>query len=193
LAAWNFLVDKAGIKSGQKVLINGASGSVGTAAVQIARHFGAEVTGVCSGANLELVRSLGAGEVIDYSKTDFTRTGTKYDIIFDVVSKSSFSLCKDSLASCGVYLTTVLGPRILFQMLRSSVIGRKRARFSATGLLPVSKRLLFLKELIALVETGMLKSVIDKCYTLEQISEAHRYIEAGRKKGNVIINLGSSD
>jgi NADPH:quinone reductase-like Zn-dependent oxidoreductase len=192
LAAWNFLRDKANIQSGQKVLINGASGSVGTAAVQIARHFGTEVTGVCSTANLELVKSLGADKVIDYSKEDFTKTGESYDIIFDAASKSSFSRCKGSLTQKGVYLSTVLRIPILLQMLWTSKIGSKKAMFSATGLRPVPERLIFLKELIKLIEAGKIKSVIDRRYLLEQIAEAHRYVETGHKKGNVVITLEKS-
>jgi NADPH:quinone reductase-like Zn-dependent oxidoreductase len=192
LAAWNFLRDKANIQSGQKVLINGASGSVGTAAVQLARHFGTEVTGVCSTANLELVKSLGADKVIDYSKEDFTKTGESYDIIFDAASKSSFSRCKGSLTQKGVYLSTVLRIPILLQMLWTSKIGSKKAMFSATGLRPVPERLIFLKELIKLIEAGKIKSVIDRRYLLEQIAEAHRYVETGHKKGNVVITLEKS-
>ncbi|MHC4536375.1 MAG: NAD(P)-dependent alcohol dehydrogenase [Planctomycetota bacterium] len=189
LAAWNFLIDKASIQSGQKVLINGASGAVGTAAVQLAGYFGAEVTAVCSTANLELVKSLGADKVIDYTKEDFTKTGQTYDIIFDAVSKSSFSRCKDSLTQNGIYLSTVLRLPILLQMLWTSKIGDKKAKFSATGLRPVPERLTFLKELIKLIDAGKIKTVIDKCYPLEQIAEAHRYVEKGHKKGNVVITL----
>jgi NADPH:quinone reductase-like Zn-dependent oxidoreductase len=189
LAAWNFLKDKANIQSGQKVLINGASGSVGTSAVQLARFFGAEVTGVCSTANLDMVRSLGADKVIDYTKEDFTQTGQTYDIIFDAVSKSSFSRCKGSLTQNGVYLSTVPGLPILLQMLWTSKIGSKKAKFSATGLRPVPERLVFLKELIELIEAGKLKSIIDRRYPFEEIAEAHRYVEKGHKKGNVVITL----
>jgi len=189
LAAWNFLRDKANIQSGQKVLINGASGSLGTAAVQLGKYFGAEVTGVCSTTNLELVKSLGADKVIDYTKEDFTKTGQTYYIIFDAVSKSSFSRCKGSLTQKGVYLSTVLRLPILLQMLWTSKIGSKKAKFSATGLRPVPERLIFLKELKELIEAGKIKSVIDRRYPLEQIAEAHRYVEKGHKKGNVVITL----
>jgi NADPH:quinone reductase-like Zn-dependent oxidoreductase len=189
LAAWNFLKDMANIQSGQKVLINGASGSVGTSAVQLARFFGAEVTGVCSTANLDMVRSLGADKVIDYTKEDFTQTGQTYDIIFDAVSKSSFSRCKGSLTQNGVYLSTVPGLPILLQMLWTSKIGSKKAKFSATGLRPVPERLVFLKELIELIEAGKLKSIVDRRYPFEEIAEAHRYVEKGHKKGNVVITL----
>ena len=189
LAAWNFLKDKANIQSGQKVLINGASGSVGTAAVQLAKYFGAEVTGVCGATNLELVKFLGADKVIDYTKEDFTKSGDTYDIIFDVVSKSSFASCKGSLTQKGIYLSTVPTIKILLQMLWTSKIGGKKAKFSATGLRPVPERLVFLKELIELIKLGKIKSVIDRRYPLEQIAEAHRHVEQGHKKGNVVITL----
>ena len=192
VTALPFLRDTANIQSGQTVLINGASGSVGTAAVQLAKYFGAEVTGVCSTTNLELVKSLGADKVIDYTKEDFTRSGQTYDVIFDAVGKSSFSRCKSSLKQKGVYLTTVPTLAILPQVLWTSMIGGKKARFAATGLRPASamtKDLLFLKELI---EAGKMRSVIDRRYPLEQIAEAHRYVEKGRKRGNVVITLEHS-
>ena len=189
LAAWNFLTDQATIQSGQKVLINGASGSIGTTAVQIARYFGAEVTGVCSTTNLELVKSLGADQVIDYTQEDFTKTGQTWDVIFDAENKSSFSRCKGSLTQKGVYLKTFPGLTILLQMLWTSKIGSKKAKISATGLRPVPERLIFLNELIELIEAGKLKSVIDRCYPLEQTAEAHRYVEKGHIKGNVVITV----
>ncbi|MEL4304691.1 NAD(P)-dependent alcohol dehydrogenase [Methanococcoides sp. LMO-2] len=192
LAAWNFLKDKANIQSGQKVLINGASGSMGTAAIQIARYFGAEVTGVCSTTNLELVKSLGADKVIDNTKEDFTKSGETYNIIFDVESKTSFSRCKGSLTQKGIYLRTFPGIAILLQMLWTSKIGSKKAKFSATGLLPVPKRLTFLKELKELIEAGKLKSVIDRSYLPEQIVEAYRYVETEGEVGNVVITLGDN-
>jgi len=189
LAAWNHLKDKANIQSGQKVLINGASGSIGTAAVQLARYFGAEVTGVCSTTNLELVKSLGAEKVIDYTQEDFTKSGETYDIIFDTVSKSSFSRCKGSLTQNSVYFSAVPGLKILFQMLWTSKIGKKKAKFTATGLRPLSVRRKFLKEVTELVETGKIKTVIDRCYPWGEIAEAHRYVEKGHKKGNVVITV----
>jgi NADPH:quinone reductase-like Zn-dependent oxidoreductase len=189
LAAWNFLTDQATIQSGQKVLINGASGSIGTTAVQIARYFGAEVTGVCSTTNLELVKSLGADQVIDYTQEDFTKTGQTWDVIFDAENKSSFSRCKGSLTQKGVYLKTFPGLTILLQMLWTSKIGSKKAKISATGLRPVPERLIFLNELIEPIEAGKLKPVIDRCYPLEQTAEAHRYVDKGHKKGNVVITM----
>jgi len=190
LTALPFLRDKGNIQSGQKVLINGASGSVGTAAVQLAKYYGAEVTGVCSTTNLELVKSLGADKVIDYTKEDFTQSGETYDVIFDAVGKSLFTRCKSSLTQRGVYLTTVPTLVIMLQMLWTSKIGSKRAIIAFTGLRPArekTKDLIFLKEL---VETGKIKSVIDRRYPLEQTAEAHRYVETGHKKGNVVITVG---
>ncbi len=192
LTALNFL-RKGNIQSGQKVLIYGASGSVGTSAVQLAKYFGAEVTGVCSTTNLEMVKSLGADKVIDYTKEDFAKTGQTYDIIFDAVAKNSFSRCKGSLKQKGVYLTTAPTLAIILQVLWTSKIGSKKAKFSATGLRPVSERLSFLKELIKLFEEGKLKTIIDTSYSLEQIVEAHRYVEKGHKKGNVVITVEHND
>jgi NADPH:quinone reductase-like Zn-dependent oxidoreductase len=192
LGALNFLRDAAKIQNGQTTLINGASGSVGTYAIQLARYFGAQVTGVCSTINLELVKSLGANQVIDYTQEDFTRSGQTYDVIFDAVGKSSFSRCKISLTPRGVYVTTVPTPEFFFQVLWTSRSGSKKAAFVAPGLRSSSEKakdLTFLKELI---EAGKLRSVIDRCYPLEQIREAHRYVEKGHKKGNVVISVEHS-
>jgi NADPH:quinone reductase-like Zn-dependent oxidoreductase len=189
LTAVPFLRDKGNIRNGQRVLIYGASGAVGTSAVQIARSYGANVTGVCSPANIEMVKALGADQVIDYKKEDFTKNGQTYDIIFDTVGKSSFTRCKGSLAENGIYLTTVPSPAIFLQVLWTSKVGRKKVNIAATGLRPAgekTKDLLFITELI---EAGKLKAVIDRCYPLEQIAEAHRYVETGRKRGNVVITL----
>lgn len=184
--ALTFLRDVAKLQRGQKILINGASGAVGAYAVQLARYYEAEVTGVCSSTNVELVKSLGADTVIDYTKADFTNIGQTYDVIFDAVGKSSFSRCKAALTRNGKYLSTVPTFRIVFQMLWTSMIGGKKAKFAAAGLMQNKENLAFLKELI---EAGKLKAVIDRRYLLEQIPEAHRYVETGRKKGNVIITV----
>jgi NADPH:quinone reductase-like Zn-dependent oxidoreductase len=189
LTSLSFLKDVAKIQRGQRVLINGASGSLGTAAVQLAKRYGAVVTGVCSSANVEMVKSLGADEVIDYTNEDFSRTGRTYDIIYDTVGKSSFSRCKGSLAEEGVYVSPVLGFSLLLQMLWTSKIGRKKAKFSATGIRPVSELRILLQELKELIETGGLRSVVDRRYRLEEIAEAHRYVEKGHKKGNVVIGM----
>jgi len=193
LTALPFLRDKGNIQSGQKVLIYGASGSVGTSAVQLASYYGAEVTGVCSTTNLELVKSLGADKVIDYTEEDFTESGENYDIIFDAVNKSSFSRCKTSLKQKGIYLTTLPSPVIILQMLWTSKSKGKKAGFAAAGMRPPkekAKDLYFLKELI---EGGKLKAAVDKSYPLEQIAAAHRYVEKGHKKGNVVITVEHND
>jgi len=172
---------KGDIQSGQKVLIYGASGSVGTFAVQLAKYFGAEVTGVCSTTNLNLVKSLGADKVIDYTKEDFTKNGETYDIIFDTVIKTSFSRCKSSLKRRGVYLTLDWP---LLQILWSSMTSSKKLIW---GVPPERvEDANFLKELM---EAEKLRSVIDRRYPLEQTAEAHRYVDKGHKKGNVVITV----
>ena len=151
---------------------------------------GVRSTGVCSTTNLELVKSLGADMVIDYTKEDFTKNGQTYDIIFDTVGKSSFSRCKGSLKQKGVYLDAGKLATI-FPMLWTSMFSSKKAILAATYVRPareITKDLVFLKELI---EAGKIKSVIDRRYPLEQTAEAHRYVEKGRKKGNVVITLGT--
>ncbi len=179
-----FLRNKGGIQSGHKVLINGASGGLGTFAVQLAKYFGADVTGVCSTTNLEMVQSLGADRVIDYTKQDFTKTGQTYDIIFDAVGKSSFSKCKSSLSQNGIYLSTVATIPLLLQMLWTSMIGSKKAIFMMAPYRV--EDLIFLKELI---EAGKVESVIDRRYPLSETAEAHMYVEKGHAKGKVVITL----
>jgi NADPH:quinone reductase-like Zn-dependent oxidoreductase len=179
-----YFLKKGRIRSGQEVLINGASGSIGASAVQLAKYFGADVTGVCSTANLELVRSLGADRVIDYTEEDFTENGRTYDIIFDTVGRSSFSLCKGSLKKGGRYLLTV-GWGGYLVMLWTSVAGGKKL---LTGMsVRKTDELAFLRELI---EAGHMRPVIDRRFTLEEIVEAHRYVEGGHKRGNVVITVG---
>ncbi len=189
LTALPFLRDKGKIQSGQTVLIYGASGSVGAAAVQLAKYYGAKVTGVCSTVNLEWVKSLGADQVIDYTQEDFTENGKTYDIIFDTVGKRSFSECKDSLTDEGIYLATVPTPVIMLQALWPAKSGNKKVKFVAAGLRPASEKIKDLVFLTELIEAGKIKPVIDRVYPLEQIAEAHRYVEQGHKKGNVVITL----
>jgi NADPH:quinone reductase-like Zn-dependent oxidoreductase len=186
-----FLRDKGHIHSGQRVLINGASGGVGTAAVQLAKHFGAHVTGVCSTGNVDLVRSLGADDVIDYTKQDFAKTGQTYDIIFDTVGKSAYARCRGSLTQNGVYLNPVLGLSLLLQMLWTSKVGSKKAIFMATGLRPASEKKKDLAFLTELVEAGKLRAIVDRRYALHQAAEAHRYVETGHKRGNIVIAVAT--
>jgi NADPH:quinone reductase-like Zn-dependent oxidoreductase len=189
LTALPFLRDKGKIQSGQTVLIYGASGSVGAAAVQLAKYYGAKVTGVCSTANLEMVHSLGADQVIDYTREDFTENGKTYDIIFDTVGKRSFSQCKGSLTTEGIYLSTVPTPEIMLQALLTAKGRSKKVKFAAAGLRPASEKIKDLDFLTKLIEAGKIKPVIDRRYPLEQIAEAHRYVEEGHKKGNVVITV----
>jgi NADPH:quinone reductase-like Zn-dependent oxidoreductase len=185
MTALYFLRDKAHVQRGQKVLINGASGGVGSYGVQLARYYEAEVTGVCSTTNLELVKSLGADEVVDYTREDFTTSGETYDVILDtVVRKSSFGRCRDSLSREGLYLAVAGGPGVFAQMAWTSMTGGKKV---LAGTPPDRKDdLLFLKELI---ESGRIRPVIDRCYPLEQMAEAHRYVDKGHKKGSVVITV----
>jgi NADPH:quinone reductase-like Zn-dependent oxidoreductase len=181
IEALHFL-KQADILSGQKVLINGASGSIGTVAVQLAKYLGAEVTGVCSTRNLDMVRSIGADHVIDYNKDDFTKNGEIYDVIFDVVGKSPFSGSLKSLKKNGRYLLANPG---LSQMIRGRWTSIRSSKKVITGAATgKSEDLIFLKELI---EAGKIKSVIDRHYSLEETAEAHRYVDKGHKKGNVVI------
>ena len=191
ITALYFLRDKANIKEGQKILINGASGNVGMFAVQLASYFGAEVTGVCSTSNIELVKSLGAHKVIDYTKENFAVSNESWDIIFDVVvGKASFSRCKSSLNPGGFYLAVAGGLKELIQMMWTSKTSGKKVIFGGGATCERKENLVFLKELI---EAGKLRTVIDKSFPLEKIVEAHRYVESGNKKGNVTIVVSVVD
>jgi len=179
-----YFLRRANIQSGQKVLIFGASGGVGNYAVQLAQHFGAEVTGVCSTKKLEFVKSLGADYVIEYTKEDFTKNGQTYDIIFDTVAKTSVPRSKRSLKEKGCYIFATFGLPKLIQILWLSKTSSLKVIF---GLLEEKPEdLITLKELI---EAGQVKAVIDRTYPLEQAAEAHRYVETGQKQGNVVITV----
>lgn len=183
LTALHFL-RKANVRSGQKVLIYGASGSIGTYAVQLAKHLGAEVTGVCSTANADMVKSIGADAVIDYTKEDFAEQGAVYDVIFDTVGKSPYSRCVRSLKDGGTYVTAVGTPALNIRMKWTSMMTGKR--FGGGVMKAGPKDLIHLKDL---VEAGKLRPVIDRVYPIEEIFEAHRYVDKGHKRGNVIVTL----
>jgi NADPH:quinone reductase-like Zn-dependent oxidoreductase len=189
LTALPFLRDTGQIQSGQKVLINGASGSVGSYAVQLAKQAGAEVTGVCSTEKMEFVKSLGADKVIDYKQEDFTNSGETYDIIFDAAGKSRYGRCQHILKENGIYLSTVLSPSIVLNMLWTSIAGSKKAKITFAGLRPTSEQAKDLRFLAELIEAGQLKSLIDRSFPLAQTAEAHRYVDTGRKKGSVVISV----
>ncbi len=183
--AYNF-VKKVNIKSGQKILVNGATGAIGSAAVQLLKYFGVNVTAVCNTKDFELVKSLGANKVIDYTKEDFTKDDQDYSFVFDAVGKSTFAKCKPLLQPDGVYISSELGPMAqnLFFALITPIIGNKKVIFP----LPTDCRgsVLLIKKLI---EEGKFKAVIDRKYPLEQIIEAYKYVETGQKTGNVVITV----
>jgi len=175
---------KAKIQTGQKILINGAGGSIGTFGVQLAKYFGAEVTAVDTAEKLDMLRSIGADHVIDYTQEDFTRNGKTYDVIFDVVGKSPFSRSKKSLIPNGFYLIANPGLSHMIRGLWTSRTSNQTVIFGSAG--ENLEDLIFLKELL---ETEKIKTVIDRRYRLEQIAEAHRYVETGQKKGSVIVTV----
>jgi len=180
-----FLLRKVNVQRGEKVLINGASGGIGSAAVQIAKSFGAEVTGVCGTPRLEFVKSLGADKVIDYTQEDFTQSGESYDLIFDVLGKGSFARAKSALKTNGRYLYASFKMKQLFQMLWTSMTGSQKV---ICAMAPGSvEDLMSVKELI---EAGKIKVIIDRDFPLEQAAEAHQYVESGQKKGPIAITVG---
>lgn len=179
-----FLKEKANILQGQKVLINGASGSIGTFAVQLAKYYGAEVTGVCSTKNTALVASLGADKVVDYTKEDFTKAGDTYDIIFDTVGKSSFAHCRKVLKNEGKYVVTVMTTKLVLQSFLS-ILGTRKKVISAMSLNKTEA----LNSIRTLIEKGKLRTIIDRQFPLEKLREAHAYVEKGHKRGNVVISL----
>lgn len=179
-----YFLKKASLKRGEKVLVNGASGSVGIAAVQLARHFGTEVTGVCSTANVALVKSLGVERIIDYTREDFTKTDDTYDVIVDTAGTAGFSRSRGSLKEGGRLLLIVGGLPDMLQIPRAAMTGSRRIIAGAAS--GSGEDLHFLA---GLAEAGEFKPVIDRQYPLEQIVDAHRYVDTGRKKGNVVITM----
>lgn len=179
-----FIRDLAKIQAGQKILIHGASGAIGTYAVQLAKYYGAEVTGVCSTTNAAMVKSLGADKVIDYTKEDFSKSDERYDFVFDVVGKTTFSQCKGILKPNGIYLENMLELKDILRMMWTSITGGKKIKGGVSK--ENSENLNFLRELI---ESGKLKPVIDRIFPLEKTAEAFQYVEQGHKKGNVIITI----
>ena len=183
--ALNF-INKVEVKEGQKVLVNGATGAIGSALVQLLRYFGADITAVCGSNNMELVKKLGAGRVIDYTQEDFTKDAQKYDFVFDAVGKSSFSECKPLLSPGGVYISSELGhmAQNIFFAVTTPLFGGRKVIFPMPQDLHGSVR--FIKKLI---EEGKYKAVIDRKYPLERIVEAYKYVETGEKTGNVVITM----
>ena len=180
------MINKVALKSGQKVLVNGATGAIGSAAVQLLTYYGAYVTAVCNAKNADLVRSLGANEVIDYTTEDFTRSNEKYNFVFDTVGKSTFGKCKPLLESQGVYISSELGPNSqnLFLAIITPLFGKKKVKFPFPR--DPKRSVLLIKKLM---EEGKFRAVIDRKYPLEEVTEAFRYVEKGQKIGNVILNL----
>ena len=178
------ILRQGNIQNGGKVLINGAGGSIGTFSIQLARYFGAEVTAVDSTGKLDMLRSIGADQVVDYTQEDFTKSGQTYDVIFDVVGESSFSGSIRSLKQNGRYLLANPGRSEMAQGRRTSRRSSKKVIAGNASYSP--EDLIFLK---VLIEAGKIKSVIDRCYPLEQTAEAHTYVETGQKKGNVVISV----
>lgn len=189
ITSLNFLRALAKVKAGDQVLINGASGSLGTAAIQLAKYYGAEVTAVCGPRNQALAKSLGADVVLDYTTVDFTKQKATYDIIYDTVGKSSFGASKAVLKPNGKYLSPVLSGGLLIRMLWTKLVGGKQAIFAATGLCPVPKLRTMLDEIKTLMTNGDLKMIVDKTYTLADVPEAHRYADSGHKRGNLIVEV----
>lgn len=190
LTALPFLRDFARVRAGQTVLVNGAAGTVGSAAVQLAKHYGATVIGVCSAANEQLVRSLGADQVIDRARDDFTDERGAYDVIFDAVGKRSFGACRAALTEHGIYLSTVPSAAILVQALATRWFGRgRRAAITFTGLRAAELKAADLALLVDLVERGAIVPVIDRVVPFDDIVEAHRRVDTGRKAGSVVLTM----
>lgn len=188
LTAMPFIRDEGQVGPASKVLINGAAGSIGAVAVQLARHFGAEVTAVVSGRNGQMVRGLGADHVIDRTQADFTDAREAYDVIFDAVGKSSFARSREALKTGGIYLTTVMGFAIIWDMLTTRK-SPKRARLATTGLRPEADKRRDLEALNELLAAGAVRPVIDRRFDLAEIVEAHRYVDSQSKAGDVLVMM----
>jgi NADPH:quinone reductase-like Zn-dependent oxidoreductase len=186
-----FFTDQVEITKGQRVLINGASGSIGTAAIQLAKQFGAEVTGVCSGKNKALVKDLGADKVLDYTKNELRDSVETFDVIFDTVGKLSYCDSRKHLKNQGVFLTPVLSFSTLIFMALVSPFSKKKLKFAATGIRKQSLRMRDLIEIRDMLAANKLTTVIDRVYPFDQIQEAHGYVDSGRKRGNVILSIHS--
>ncbi len=176
------LLRRANVQPGQKVLINGASGGIGSAAVQLAKHYGAEVTGVCGTPRLDYVKALGADQVVDYTKQDFAQNGETYDLIFDVLGKSSFARCQNSLAPNGIYLLASFKTKALLQMLRTRMSGSQKVICAFAD-----EKAAHLEFVGKLAESGAYKTVVDRSFPLEQAAQAHRYVESGSRTGAVVL------
>lgn len=187
--SYNFLTQVVKLQRGQRILINGASGALGTAAIQIAKYFGANVTGVCSERNIGLVKSLGADEVLDYTKVDITSLEERYDIVYDTVGKLNYRKVRNILTTKGEYLSPVLEFKLLFHVLSSSLFTKKKARFEATGMNSPAKLKALLEGVLEIYDSGKLKTYLDRQYTMENIIDAHKYVEKGHKRGNVVMKL----
>lgn len=188
ITSLNFLTNLANVRNGQKVLINGASGSLGVAAVQLAKYMGAEVTGVCSGKNVELVKSLGADHVIDYKQDDYTKGKERYDVIFDTVGKSSFKDAKRVLKDDGLFMSPVLNNNVLLPMLGNK-FRSKKAKFDATGLKPADEIKKMLHQLLGIVGKGNFNFVIERRYGIDDVAQAHAYLDTGHKRGNIVMSI----
>jgi NADPH:quinone reductase-like Zn-dependent oxidoreductase len=186
-----FFTDQVKIKKGQKVLINGASGSIGTAAIQLAKNFGAEVTGVCSSKNKALVKDLGAHRVLDYTKNELQKSTEKFDVIFDTVGKLSYRKTKKHLGEKGIFLTPVLSFQTLLTMIFISSLTKKKLKFSATGMRKKEQRMHDLIEIRDMLASKKLTTVIDRVYPIEEIQTAHAYVDSGRKRGNVLVTMNA--
>ncbi len=192
ITALPFLRDNGGIRAGQHVLINGASGAVGLSAVQFAKHFGAKVTAVCSGRHAELMHSLGVDHFLDYTKEDFTRARDAYDIVFDAIGKSSFGRARRALKPGGIYLTTVPSMGILFQILRTKLFGARRAGFAATGIRKAPDKARDMAFTTELIVAGKYRGVVEQTYPFAEIAKAHAHVEEGHKAGDVVVTFSDA-